>query len=74
MRQTLEYMMRYVTCWRDKTEHWWYARLMQEVGELGDTFTGETKDPRAHELRQIAAICLNWLDMRGEYEEEGKGW
>lgn len=70
MKQTLEYKRKYITYWRDKPEHWWSARLLQEVGELGDTFTGETNEPRSHELRQIASMCLNWLDMRGEYEDE----
>jgi hypothetical protein len=71
MRKTLEYKDRHSDLWRDKDEMWWFARLLQEVGELGDTLVGETEDPTSHELRQIASISLNWLDMRGEYEGEG---
>lgn len=69
MKQTLELKQKYAGYWRDKDEAWWFARLLQEVGELADTLTGETNDPCALELRQIASICLNWLDMRGELEE-----
>lgn len=69
MLKTLAYKYAYDAHWRDKDESWWLARLLQEVGELADTFTEETEDERQHELRQIASICLNWLDMRNEYEE-----
>ena len=69
MKQTLWYKDTYKRNWREKPELWWLARLLQEVGELADTLSDETEDPTAHELRQIASICLNWLDMRGEYEE-----
>lgn len=70
MKQTLEYKRKYATEWRDKSEHWWLARLQGETAELTLTLEGKHEGPMAHELRQIAAICLNWLDMRGEYEEE----
>jgi len=69
MKRTLELKQKYADYWRDKDETWWLARLLQEVGELADTLSGETDDPRALELRQIASICLNWLDMRGEFED-----
>ena len=52
------------TTWRDKPESYWLARLMQEVGELGSSLVGDHDDSPDWELRQIAAICLNWLDMR----------
>jgi len=69
MKQILQYRHRYRDYWRRQPEEWWLARLMQEVGELADTMTGETGDTRNHELRQIASICINWLDMRGEWTE-----
>ena len=69
MKQTLEYKRKYEAYWRDEPETWWLARLLQEVGELADTLTGETEDDTSLELRQIASICMNWLDMRGEWVE-----
>jgi hypothetical protein len=56
--------------WRDKPESYWLARLMQEVGELGSSLVGDHDDPADWELAQIAAICLNWLDMRAMNGEE----
>lgn len=50
--------------WRDMPESYWLARLMQEVGELGSSLVGDHDDPVEWELMQIAAICLNWLEMR----------
>lgn len=50
--------------WRDMPESYWLARLMEEVGELASSVVGDHKDPVEWELTQIAAICLNWLDMR----------
>ena len=69
MKQILQYKQSYQDYWRRQPEEWWLARLLQEVGELADTLTGETNDPVEHELRQIASICMNWLDMRGEWTE-----
>ena len=67
MRDVLVYKNRFREYWTDQPDSYWFMRLMQEVGELADTFMEETQDDRAHELRQIASICLNWLDKRGEY-------
>lgn len=58
---------RYAKHWRDKPESYWFARLLQECGELGSSLVGDTAhntDLADHELSQIASICLNWLDMR----------
>ena len=68
MKILLDYKRRFRDYWRDEPENYWFMRLMQEIGELADTFTGETQDDRAHELRQIASICMNWLENRGEWE------
>ena len=71
MNRVLRYKHKYRQHWRDRSEEWWFIRLQQEVGELADTFTGELEEAiRTHELRQIASICFNWLDKRGEYEDE----
>lgn len=37
---------------------------MQEVGELAGSLVGDHEGPPEWELRQIVAICINWLDMR----------
>ena len=61
--------------WRDKPESYWLARLMQEVGELGSSLVGDHDDPPEWELKQIAAICLNWIDMRQTNEKiDEKTW
>lgn len=52
--------------WRDKPEDYWLARLMQEVGEAASSLVGDHDDPVEWELTQIAAICINWLEMRRE--------
>lgn len=56
----------HVKTWRDKEEYYWLCRLMEEVGELGASLANDHEDSPDHELTQIAAICINWLDMRLE--------
>lgn len=56
--------------WREKAQSYWLARLMQEVGELASSLVGEHNDPPEWELSQIAAISMNWLEMRSG--EEGQ--
>lgn len=50
--------------WQDRDDHYWFARLSQEVGELGSSLVGDHKDPPEHELRQIGSIAINWLRHR----------
>lgn len=50
--------------WRDMPESYWFARLVQEIGELGSSLVGDHDDPPDWELTQIAAISINWLEMR----------
>lgn len=52
--------------WRDKPELYWFARFAQEVGELGSSLVGDHDDSPDHELIQLGAIVLNWLEMRSE--------
>lgn len=59
--------------WRGMGEHYWLARLVQEVGELASALVGDHEDPADWELTQIAAICLNWLEMRNEQPDAEKG-
>ncbi len=57
--------------WRANTEAYWLARLMQEVGELASSLADDHDDPPEWELKQIAAICINWLEMRSDRETYG---
>lgn len=54
-----------IKMWRDgKSDMYWLARLTEEVGELSSALLGRHEHPPEVELRQIAAICLNWLEYR----------
>lgn len=69
MEQVLALKEKYRDYWRDDPESYWFARLVEEVGELGGSLVGNHTDSPGWELAQIAAICLNWLEMR---EEKGE--
>jgi hypothetical protein len=56
----------YSGTWRDKDESYWLARLCQEFGELASALVGDHEHSPDWELQQIAAISLNWLDMRSQ--------
>ena len=59
---------KHINTWRDKAEWYWFARFSEEVGELGGALVGNHDGPVEWELSQIAAIALNWLDMRAATE------
>ena len=56
--------------WHDMPEVYWLGRLMQEVSDVAVAMAGEGEHaaPSLHsvdfELKQIASICINWLEMR----------
>ncbi len=50
--------------WRDQPESYWLNGLTEEYLELHLALDGKHKHTPSEELIQIAAICLNWLDMR----------
>ena len=50
--------------WRDQSETFWALGLIQEIGELSGALIGRHHHTPDMELRQIAAICINWLDYR----------
>jgi hypothetical protein len=52
--------------WREEPESYWLAQLHEEMSELTLVLHGKQEGPLEWELRQIAAICINWLDMRRE--------
>ena len=57
--------------WRDRPETYWFARFVEEVGNLGCSIFGEHWSERAADevLARIASICINWLDMRQNRRE-----
>lgn len=59
-----ELVDKHKTTWRDKPESYWFQRLVGEIGELGCSLAGDHEHPPEWELSQIAAICMNWIDMR----------
>ena len=63
-RQVFELQAKYSTHWRLNDETYWLARFMEEVGELAGALVGNHVGPVEWELSQLAAIALNWLDMR----------
>lgn len=52
--------------WRKEPESYWLSRLIEEVGELAMALNDRHEHTPELELRQIAAIAINWLDMRAE--------
>lgn len=60
--------IKYKDQWRDMPESYWLMRLMQELGELASSLANDHEDSPDHELKQIASIALNWLEMRNKTE------
>ena len=50
--------------WRSDPESVWLAGLLEEIAELAQALEGKHDHSPEYELRQIASIALNWLDMR----------
>lgn len=71
-RQVFELQAKYSTHWRLNDETYWLARFMEEVGELAGALVGNHVGPVEWELSQIAAIALNWLDMRADRARAAK--
>jgi hypothetical protein len=62
--EVLELKQKHIATWRDKPEWFWMLSLLEEVAELGLSLIGLHAGPPDWELKQIVAICLNWLEMR----------
>jgi hypothetical protein len=71
-RQVFELQAKYSTHWRLNDETYWLARFMEEVGELAGALVGNHVGPVEWELSQLAAIALNWLDMRAARAQAAK--
>lgn len=51
--------------WRDKSDWFWLLGLLEEFVELALSLAGLHRHAPEVELRQIAAIAINWLEKRG---------
>ena len=56
--------------WRDKPDSYWFYRLLEEVGELGASLANDHEHSPDYELKQIASICVNWLEKRNSEAEQ----
>lgn len=54
----------YRDTWQDKPESHWLAGIMEEVLELALSLEGKHEHTPELELKQIAAIAINWLRKR----------
>lgn len=54
----------YAHHWRNKSDWYWAFALCEEVIELLGALIGIHAGPVEWELKQIAAICINWLELR----------
>lgn len=50
--------------WRNCSQWYWLRGLLEEVCELIGALLGIHHGPVDWELKQIAAIAMNWLEMR----------
>lgn len=50
--------------WHDMPEDYWLERLTKEVSMLESSLGNRADFDVEFELKQIAAICINWLEMR----------
>ena len=73
MKYLIEHALEHRHLWRDEGDHYWLARLQQEVAELVLALDGQHDDPPSHELGQIATICINWLEKDGYFKYPKQG-
>ena len=66
----MKYRRKYISHWRTRGNLYWFTHLVEEVIELGFSLVGLHKDPPELELKQIASICINWLEHRSEATNE----
>ena len=71
MKRIRELVKEHSLTWRDKPETYWFARFIEQVGWLGNSLFGSHYLHTTNEaLAHIASICINWLEMRQEREEQ----
>ena len=64
VKDVLELKSVYDNYGHDDPEWRWCMRLLEEVGELVLALLGLHKHSPDLELRQIASIAMNWLEVR----------
>ena len=62
--QVLDLQRKHKDTWADRPDAYWFARLVEEVGELGAALVDDHEHTPDWELAQIAAIAINWLRHR----------
>lgn len=63
-----ELVQQHSLTWRGRSQWFWLRKLFLEVCELAMALAGLPKDSPDHELKQIAAIAINWLRYRRSLE------
>lgn len=62
----------YKSYWLDENNSYWFYKVLQEFGELGSVLANDHNDSIEHELIQISAICINWLEkLKGDSDING---
>jgi hypothetical protein len=61
---TLRLKDEHAATWRNRREPYWLYRLFLEFVELALALVGLPGHDPEIELRQIAAICMNWMEYR----------
>jgi hypothetical protein len=66
VQEVIELKEKHCKTWRNRSQFYWTVGLLEEVAELIGALVGVHRGPVELELKQIAAICMNWLEMRLE--------
>lgn len=54
---------------RDENDDYWHLMLLEEVAELTLSLRGKHKHAPELELTEIAGICINWMEKRGNISD-----
>lgn len=68
--EVVKLKLKHQRTWRDKPDWFWLLGLLEEVCELSLSLIGLHRHSPEIELRQIAAIAMNWLEKRATKEEK----
>lgn len=71
----VKHRRKYIALWREKSNLYWFLHLVEEMVELGLSLIGFIQYSRkkgwhmetpVEELRGIASVCINWIEMLGD--------
>jgi len=68
IKRVIELREKHINTWRNRRQWYWSLFLLEEIAELLLSLVGIHDDDPSWELTQIAAICVNWIEMREENE------